>query len=114
MNETKSILLTIKKLLGISDDDHSYDVDVILHINSILSILNQVGVGADEGFAISGDKETWDEYIAEDYRNRQSMVVSYIYLRVKLLFDPPSSSFVLESMKSNISEMEWRLSISKD
>lgn len=114
METDKSIFLSIKKLLGVSDDDDSFDTDILLHINSILSILNQVGVGKESGFLITGSDETWDQYISKEYREKQAMVVSYVYLRVKLLFDPPSNSFVVEAIKSNIAEMEWRLSITTD
>lgn len=101
------ILTSIKKLLGIQEDYKHFDTDIIIHINSVFMILNQLGVGPEEGFSITEDT-TWDEYV--DTKNRQA-VKTYIYLRVRLVFDPPSSSFVIDSIQRTISEYEWRFSI---
>lgn len=114
MKEHESILISIKKLLGIGNDDTSFDTDIMLHINSILSVLCQVGIGPEKGFLITGKDETWKSFLGKDNLTKQSMVVSYVNLRVKLLFDPPTSSFVTEAIKENIKELEWRLNISAD
>lgn len=105
MNE--SILTTIKKLLGIEEYYEAFDTDVMIHINSVFMTLNQLGVGPDEGFSISGKYETWEQF-TENIKLYNG-VKTYIYLKVKLVFDPPSSSFVLESMRKEIAELEWRL-----
>lgn len=107
-----SILTSIKKLLGITEEYEHFDQDLIMHINSVFMILNQLGVGPEEGFSITGKSETWDEF-TEDNLSIES-VKSYIYLKVKLLFDPPTSSAVIESINRMISELEWRLNVSAD
>ena len=102
-----SILNSIKKLLGISEEYKHFDPDLIMHINSVMSILTQLGVGPSEGFFINDETSTWDDFI-EDNVNLD-LVKSYMHLKVKLLFDPPLSSAVMESMNRMISEFEWRL-----
>lgn len=103
----ESILTSIKKLLMLDEDDTSFDTDIIIHINSVLSILNQLGVGPDNGFSITDKSTTWKEYLGS-YPNLDS-VRSYVYLKVKLLFDPPSSNAVIESYNHVIGELEWRI-----
>lgn len=107
MNE--SILNTIKKMLGIDADYNAFDTDVMVDINSVLMALNQLGVGPERVFSISGATETWQDFLGE--RFDLQAVKSYIYLKVRMLFDPPSSSFVLDSMKNQAEEFEWRLNI---
>lgn len=102
-----SILTSIKKLLGITEDYESFDQDIIMHINSVFMILNQLGVGPEKSFSINDKSTTWKEFIPEG-QNLES-VKSYIYLKVRLLFDPPTSSSVVESINRMISEFEWRL-----
>ena len=102
-----SILTSIKKLLGIAEDYEHFDQDLIIHINSVLSVLTQLGVGPSEGFSIEDENATWNDFIPED--KRLSSIRSYVYMKVKLLFDPPLSSSVMESMNRMISEFEWRL-----
>lgn len=103
-----SILKSIKKLLGISEEETYFDTDIIMHINSVFSILHQLGVGPEKSFSIQGDTETWDDFI-EDNTNFND-VRTYIYLKVRLIFDPPSSSAVMSAIERQISELEWRLS----
>lgn len=105
----ESILTSIKKLLGITEDYEHFDADIIMHINSVFMILNQLGVGPPNGFSISDETATWSDYL-QDGKNLES-VKSYIHLKVKLLFDPPLSSAVMEAMKQIISELEWRLNV---
>lgn len=107
-----SILTSIKKMLGITEEYEHFDMDIIMHINSVLSILTQLGVGPSEGFRIEGDSATWKEFLPED-KNLEA-VKSYIYLKVKLLFDPPLTAAVIESIKQMISELEWRLQVMAD
>lgn len=108
----ESILTSIKKLLGITEEHDYFDADLIMHINSVFMILTQLGVGPSEGFRIEDDTATWDEFIPED--QNLELVKSYMHLKVKLLFDPPLSSAVIESMKQMINEFEWRLNIAVD
>ena len=98
MGITDSILTSIKKLLGIDAEYHHFDSDIIMHINSVFSILTQLGVGPASGFSISDDGEKWTDFTDEP--NKFSLVKSYMHLKVKLLFDPPSSSAVIESYNS--------------
>ena len=103
----ESILTSIKKLLGIDELYTHFDADLVMHINSVLMILTQMGVGPSEGYTIEDDSTTWNEFIP-DLKNFEA-VKTYIHLKVKLIFDPPTSSAVIESMNRMISELEWRL-----
>lgn len=108
----ESILTSIKKLLGIAEEYTYFDTDIIMHINSVFSILTQLGVGPSNGFSIEDDSSTWDEFITD--RSVLDAVKSYIYMKVRLMFDPPSSSFVMESTEKMIRELEWRLNASAE
>ena len=105
----ESILTSIKKLLGIDEDYTQFDSDIIMHINSVFLNLTQLGVGPSEGFQIEDDLDTWEDFIGDS--NQLQAVKSYVYLKVKLLFDPPLSSSVIESMNRMITELEWRLNV---
>lgn len=107
-----SILITIKKLLGIAADDTSFDVDVIVHINMAINVLLQLGVGPATGFSITGNTETWSDYISD--MSKLEMVKTYIYLKVKLVFDPPAQSRVIESYENQIKELDFRLNVQVD
>lgn len=108
-----SILTSIKKLLGITEDYEHFDADIIMHINSVFMILHQLGVGPKEGFFIEDKTSTWNEFL-EDSMKLES-VKTYVYLRVRLLFDSSTlSSSVIESMKQTIGELEWRLNVAVD
>lgn len=113
MEITESILTSIKKLLGIDENYTHFDADIIMHINSVFSILTQMGVGPANGFSITGKDEKWEEFIS-DKKNEFSIVKSYVYQKVRLLFDPPLSSAAIESINRQISEFEWRLFIAAD
>ncbi len=106
-----SILTSVKKTLGITEEYEHFDTDLIMHINSVLSILTQIGVGPSEGFFIKDKSATWEEFISAD--PQLSMVKSYMYLKVRLLFDPPLSSAVADALNRQIGELEWRLSITE-
>lgn len=101
----ESILNSIKKMLGIGSEYDVYDTDIIIHINTTLLILNQMGVG--EMFTITDATNTWSEFIGE--RTDLELIKSYIYMKVKLMFDPPTSSVLVEAINRNISELEWRI-----
>ena len=105
----ESILTSIKKLLGIAEDYDHFDVDLIIHINSVLMGLSQMGIGPTGGYMISSSFNTWDQLIDSDMN--LEAVKSYVYLKVKLLFDPPLSSAHIESINRAISELEWRLTL---
>ena len=107
-----SILTSIKKLLGITEEYEHFDQDIIIHINSVFMILNQLGVGPLNGFSITDKTAVWSDFISEG-TNLES-VKSYIYLKVRLLFDPPTTSAVMESMNRMISELEFRLNVSAE
>lgn len=104
-----SILDTIKQLLGIQSEYTAFDTDIIVHINSAFMVLNQLGVGPTECFSIDGSGEEWAEFV--DKSIDLEAVKTYIYLKVRTIFDPPSSSVVMEAMNRNISELEWRLNV---
>ena len=108
----ESILTSIKKLLGITEEDTTFDTDIIIHINSVLMILNQLGVGPAEGFSIEDSSAEWSDFIYDT--SQIESVKTYVYMKVKLMFDPPLSSSAVESMKQIISELEWRLLVAVD
>ena len=105
--EENSILISIKKLLGIDKDYVQFDQDIIININSALMSLMQLGVGPQSGFKIRGEEETWNDFIGE--RIDFESVKTYIYLKVRLIFDPPQSSYLIENIKEQLKEIEWRL-----
>lgn len=105
----ESILISIKKMLGITEEYEQFDADLIIHINSVFSILTQLGVGPSKGFSIKDKTDVWSDFIPND--PKLESVKSYIYMKVKLLFDPPLSSTVMESMNRMINEFEWRLNV---
>ena len=107
-----SILTSIKKLLGIAEEYTQFDEDIIMHINTVFLNLTQWGVGPEEGFAIENDAASWEDFINDNIQLQA--VKTYVYLKVKLLFDPPLSSSVIESMNRMIAELEWRLNVAVD
>ena len=107
-----SILNTIKKLLGPTEVYDNFDTDIIVHINSAFSSLTQLGVGPQDGFFIKDETDLWTDFIQDD--KRLEFVKTYIYLKVKLVFDPPLSSSVLDAMNRQINELEWRLNVAVD
>lgn len=108
----ESILTSIKKMLGITEEYEHFDTDLIMHINSVLMILTQLGVGSSDGFSIKGKEEAWTDFLPEG--TQLELVKSYVYLKVKLLFDPPLGSAVVEVINRQICEFEWRLNVSVD
>ena len=105
----ESILLSIKKLLGVSAEYEHFDPDILMHINAVFVILHDLGVGPSEGFSISDSDAVWVDFIDPDEDISVAMVKSYMHARVKLLFDPPVSSAHIETLNRVINEFEWRL-----
>lgn len=101
-----SILASIKQMLGVTTDYDVFDPDIIADINATMMTLNQLGIGPKGGFVISGNGQTWS--MLTD-RQDLSAIQTYVYMRVRLMFDPPSNSFVVESFNKQIAEFEWRL-----
>ncbi len=106
MNE-ESILLTTKKLLGIPKEQNDFDTDIIVHINMVLANLAQIGIGPETGFVISGETETWKDFIDED--KLISQIKTYVYIKVRLVFDPPSNSALTQSFNEQAKELEVRM-----
>lgn len=106
----ESILTSIKKMLGIAEEYTYFDADIIMHINSVFMILNQLGVGPEEGFMIEDATSVWSDFIPDDNPVQMEAVKSYIFLKVRLLFDSNTlSSAVIDSTNKLIAELEWRL-----
>lgn len=110
---TDSILDTIKKMLGVDSSYDAFDIDIITHINSVFMNLFQIGVGPTTPFSIKDNKTKWSDFIGED-NTKYEAIKSYIYFKVRLAFDPPTSSFVLDSIKQQIAELEWRLNMQSE
>ena len=108
----ESILTSIKKLLGIEETYDHFDPDIIIHINTAFSILQQLGVGPEGGFRITDKTSSWGEYTSD--LKKLNMVRDYVYMKVRLIFDPPSAGTVVEAYKELISETEWRLNVAVD
>ena len=106
-----SILDSIKQLLGVGSDDTSFDAEIIMDINGALMIMNQLGVGPIGGFSITSKTDLWTDFLGA--RTDLNLVLPAVFLRVKLLFDPPANSAALESLKSTAAEYEWRLTNKK-
>lgn len=108
-----SILTSIKKLLGIAQECIDFDMDLIIHINSVLMILTQLGVGPEKGFTIKDSRDLWEDFLEDDLSKLEA-VRTFVYLKVRLIFDPPSNSAVIESINRTISELEWRLNVAAE
>lgn len=107
-----SILVSTKKVLNLPEDYDAFDQDVILHINSVFSTLNQLGVGPAEGFMIEDDAAIWATFLDGD--PRLNHIKTYVYLRVRMLFDPPTTGYHVEAMKEQIKELEWRMNVQRE
>ena len=103
----ESILTSIKKLLGLTEDYTQFDDDIIIHINSVFMALTQLGVGPSAGFTITDKTKKWSDYLGA--QTNIEAVKSYRYLKVRLIFDPPSSSAVIEAIERQRAELEWRI-----
>ena len=110
-----SILTSVKKMLGFAEDYTAFDDDILININSVFSTLTQLGIGPSDGFMIEDATPTWDDYITAGVPdNELNSVRTYVFLKLRLLFDPPSSSYFIASMEKQIAEFEWRLNVSRE
>jgi hypothetical protein len=107
-----SVLADTKKVLGLAENDTVYDADIIMHINSVFSMLNQLGLGPAEGFQVIDETQEWSGLLGEDIRLNSAK--TYVYLRVRLLFDPPTTSFLINALENQYQEIEWRLSTQRE
>ena len=107
-----SIFNSIKKVLGIAEDYHAFDVDILMYINSTLAVLNQLGVGPANGFSIEDDTKTWLAFMGDD--PRLNLVKSYMVLKVRKDFDPPASGFLTNAITAQIDEYVWRITVAAD
>ena len=105
----ESILKTIKQLIGCPYDFEQFDLDLTIHINSASATLTHLGVGPKEGYRITGVDNKWSEF--EEDSQKLSLIKDYVYIKTRLLFDPPTSSALMDSLKEQLKEMEWRLYI---
>lgn len=117
-----SILDSVKKVLGLDASYDPFDPDIIMHINTVFATLNQIGIGPNLGFAIDDNSATWDAFLgAADPTTgvvtvdpRLNSIKTYVYLRVRILFDPPQTQYLMSAMKEQIQELEWRLSVNRE
>ena len=110
--EMDSILLSVKKMIGVPREYTVFDTDIITHINTTFDVLNQMGVGPEEGFSISDESTEWNEYLT--YGQESNIVRSYMYLKVRTLFDPPTNASLFGVYEKQLQEYEWRLLIFAD
>ena len=103
----QSILKSTKKILGLAEDYTPFDLDIITHINAAFSVLDQLGVGPEGGFFIEDDSAVWTDFTSPS--NQLNLVKTYVYLKVRLLFDPPSTGFLVTASNEQLKEYEWRL-----
>lgn len=104
-----SILDSVKKALGLAADYDVFDTDIIMHINTVFNTLNQLGVGPTLGFVISDKTAVWEDFIGEG--NDFVSVQTYTTLRVRLIFDPPATSYTIAAFENIIKDLEWRLNV---
>lgn len=107
-----SILTNVKKNLGIDEAYTAFDPDIIMYINTAFGTLAQLGLGPTGGFVIDDATSTWDEFIGTN--NELNGVKTYVFLRVKLLFDPPQTSYVMTALNEERRELEWRLNVTRE
>lgn len=107
-----SILVSIKKMLGIQSDYTHFDTDIVLCINTAFSILTQLGVGPETGYAIQDAGATWADFLGDD--SRLEMAKSFVHMRVKLMFDPPQNASLAEVYERTAKELEWRIQVAAD
>lgn len=108
----QSILTSTKKVLGIAKEYTAFDEDILMNINTAFSTLTQLGVGPVEGFAIEDDTATWDSLLEGD--PRYNNVKSFVHLRVRLLFDPPATSFAIAAIEKQLEELTWRINVQRE
>lgn len=108
-----SILTDIKKLLGLGEDYTAFDTDISIHINSALMAANQIGVGPATGLRIANSEATWDDLDIPGDLDLEA-IKTWVYLKVRLVFDPPQNSFVTQAIEKQIDELTWRLTVQAD
>lgn len=108
-NQTNSILTSIKKLLGITEDYEVFDADIIIHMNTAFTTLTQLGVGPSEGFMVTDKSDEWSDF-TEDQIALNS-VKTYVYIKTRLVFDPPGTSFAIDALNATAKELEFRLNV---
>lgn len=108
----QSILISTKKILGLVADYTAFDLDIITHINTAFSTLTQLGVGPSPGFMIEDDEAVWSDFIGSDLEFHA--VKSYVFLRVRMLFDPPQTSYLISAQERQIEQLEWRLNVHRE
>jgi hypothetical protein len=109
---SNSILISTKKILGMEADYKDFDLDIVTHINSVFSTLTQLGVGPVDGFMIKDETPEWAAFIGDN--KLLNPVKTYAYLRVRLLFDPPTTSYLITALTEQVKELEWRLNVLVD
>ena len=107
-----SILTSVKKMCNLVESYEAFDADILIFINAVFSTLNQLGIGPVNGFTIDDKTTTWDAYLDDDLRLES--VKTYMFLRVRMLFDPPTTSFMIDAMNNQIKELEWRLNVVRE
>lgn len=107
-----SILTSTKKVLGIDEAYTAFDVDILMHINSVFATLNQLGLGPDEGYMIEDETPTWSDFFGND--PRLNSIKTYVYLKVRILFDPPGTSYLIQSLERQAEELTWRLNVVRE
>lgn len=107
-----SILISTKQVLGVGEGYTVFDLDIITHINAAFSVINQIGIGPTEGFFIEGETEVWADLALP--ATQLNLVKTYILLKVRLLFDPPGTGFLIDVMTKQINEYEWRLNLFRE
>jgi len=107
-----SILNSTKKVLGVDASYAAFDTDILIHINSAFATLNQLGVGPAEGFVVEDELATWLDFLGPD--PRLNSVKTYVYLRVRMVFDPPGTSYLLNALEKQLQELEWRLNVVRE
>lgn len=112
LSDSESILISVKKMLGLDKDYDAFDMDILIHVNSVFMILNQLGVGPKDCFSIQDSSAVWTDFTPDVHQ--AELVKSYMYLKVKLIFDPPTTGVLHEAMERQISEFEWRLNMQCD
>jgi hypothetical protein len=108
-----SILRSTKKILGLGPTDASFDLDVITHINAVFFNLSQLGVGPSQGFMIEDESANWEDFIADD-NSLLNAVKTYVYLCVRLVFDPPTTSYQISAAKEQVAELAWRMNVHRE
>ena len=109
----QSILQSTKKILGVTPEDESFDLDIITHINSAFSTLTDLGVGPETGFVIEDSDPVWTDFL-EDEQVMLAKVKTFVYLNVRIIFDPPVNGFVMDALRKQIEECTWRLSVNRE